>query len=198
MGNRLIRFIFLTAFIVFASCMATPTSEAEIQKTADSAFNQAHEPDLSGIYAKAIRYYINAVQQKDSTVLDTVFFIKRKNGQPDDFPDIQLPRSVNQTQLILLTQQQADDHKHNYRASSPCINLVGWVENQKAEFVFVAFYPGYTHQSDCHIQYKFNPSTNDFNLEKLTIDVLIYDSGGNPDHYAVYQDGRYTGDKPLN
>ncbi|MBS1653104.1 MAG: hypothetical protein JSU07_13945 [Bacteroidetes bacterium] len=159
--------------------------------------NKTDKTALTSMFVKAIHNYIDAVYQKDKTVFDTLFFINRKNGQPDDFPDIKLPQSINKTKLLLFTQQQADNHKQLYRPSAPCINLIGGVEKNKAEFIFVTFYPEYNHQYDCYINYKFNSENKDYELEKLTIEVLIFDKNKKPDHFAIYQDGKHTGDKPI-
>ncbi len=209
MKKSLIKFLGLTVFI--ASCSANVTEKADTIKTgSDSAMtknqfsdsiavdsNQVNKSVLTSIYIKAIQDYIDAIHQKDKTVFDTLFFIKRKNGQADDFPDIQLPLSVKQTKLLQFTKQQADHHKQLYCKSSPCINLIGGVEKNKAEFIFVTFYPGYNHQYDCYINYKFNSTKKDYDLEKLTIEVLIYDKKEKPDHFAIYQNGKHIGDKPI-
>lgn len=209
MKKSLIKFLGLTVFI--ASCSATVTEKADTINTGpDSAMsknqlsdsitvdsNQVNKAVLTSIYFKAIQDYIDAIHQKDKTVFDTLFFIKRKNGQADDFPDIQLPQNVKQTKLLQLTQQQADNHKQLYCKSSPCINIIGGVEKNKAEFIFVTFYPEYNHQYDCYINYKFNSTKKDYDLEKLTIEVLIYNKNEKPDHFAIYQDGKHMGDKPI-
>ena len=211
MKKSIIKFLSLTVFISFASCSATVTDKTDkVITESDSAItknqstdsiavdiNQTNKTVLTSIYVRAIQDYIDAIVQKDKTVFDTLFFIKRKNGQPDDFPNIQMPLSINQTKLLLLTQQQADNHKQLYCRSSPCINLIGWVEKNKARFIFVTFYPEYDHQYDCYINYKFNSTKKDYELEKLTVEVLIFNKNGKPDHFAIYQDGIHIVDKPI-
>ncbi len=211
MRKSIIKFFSLTVFISFASCSATETEKTGKDITAsDSAFtkkqstasiavdiNQTNKAVLTSMYVRAIQDYIDAIDQKNKTVFDTLFFIKRNTGQPDDFPNIQMPLSIKQTKLLLLTQQQADNHKQLYCKSSPCINLLGWVEKNKAEFIFVTFYPEYDHQYDCYINYKFNSTKKDYELEKITVEVIIFNKNGKPDHFAIYQDGKHIGDKPI-
>lgn len=211
MKKSIIKFFSLTVFFSFASCSATVTEKTdkvitesgstikEKQLTESIAIdsNQKNKIVLTSMYVRAIQDYIDAIDQKDKTVFDTLFFIKRENGQPDDFPSIQLPPSIKQTKLFLLSQLQADNHKQLYCKSSPCINLIGWVEKNKSEFIFVTFYPEYNHQYDCYISYKFNSAKKDYDLEKLTIEVIIHDKNGKPDHFAIFQDGKHIGDKPI-
>lgn len=153
--------------------------------------------ELTSIYTRAIHDFIEAIYQKDKTVFDTLFFIQHKNGLADDFPDIQLPESIKQTKLLLFTQQEAENHKSFYHEASPCINLIGDVNENTSDFIFVAFFPEFQHQYDCYIHYNFDRPMKDYELEYLRIEVLIYDKNGKPDHYAVYQDGKQTGNKPI-
>ncbi len=44
--------------------------------------------ELTKIYTKAIAEFIRAANKKNETAFDTLCFANRKNGQPDDFPDI--------------------------------------------------------------------------------------------------------------
>lgn len=157
----------------------------------------AGKPGLSKVYSNAIKQYLRSIHEKDKTTIDTLYFNKRHNGQPDDFPDIDLPQTINGTRIILLTTGEAASGKFRFGKSSPCINLIGWVDKESAEIIFVTFYPGFQHQYDCYISYNFNSKTKEFDLQTVRIEVLIYDRNGKADHFAVYKDGKYTGDKPI-
>lgn len=125
-------------------------------------------PDLTKIiYTQAIEKYIEAVYQKNQTKIDTLFIINRKNGQADDFPDINLPTSLKQTKLFLLSQEESNNQKYLFKKTSPCVNIIGWIEEQKAEFVFVTFFPEFKHQYDCHLLYKYNSSKKDYIFEQF-------------------------------
>lgn len=184
MKKNLITFFGTLAFIALIACSTTISEkEKTIKTTYDSTLiknqlpnsitvdsNQVLKVALTSAYVKAIQDFIDALYQKDKTVFDTLFFIKRNNGEPDDFPDIQLPQSIKQTKLLLFTQQQADNHQQLYCKSSPCINLIGQIEKDNAEFIFVIFYPSYKHQYDCYISCKFNSVKKSYDIEKLTIE----------------------------
>lgn len=185
MKKNLITFFGSLAFIALVACSTTfSEKEQTIKTTSDSILiknqlpnsiavdsNQVLKVALTSAYVKAIQDFMDALYQKNKTVFDTLFFIKRNNGEPDDFPDIQLPQSIKQTKLILLTQQQADNHQQLYCKSSPCINLIGQIEKDSAEFIFIIFYPSYKHQYDCYSSYKFNSVKKSYELKKLTIEL---------------------------
>jgi hypothetical protein len=154
--------------------------------------------DLLKIYSIAISQYIKAIYEKDKIKLDTLFFNKRKNGQPDDFPDIELPQSINGTRILLLTPDEAKSKQQFFKRSTPFINLIGFENEDKVEFIFITFYPDFQHRYDCYINYLYNSKTGEFDSGTTRIEVLIYDKKGNADHYSVYENGKYIPDKPLN
>lgn len=197
----------LMVIVVFTACLASNNDKAKAAKTAPDSSkssgtamidsNEVSKLVLTNLYIKAIEDYMDAVHQKDKTVFDTLFFIKCQNGLPDDFPDIQLPPTVKETNILLLSQQAAANHQSFFRETSPAINLIGFVEKDKATFTFVAFYPEFHHQYDAYLDYKFNSTKKGYELEQLTIEVLIYDQEGKPDHFAIYKNGKHLGNRPV-
>ncbi len=194
----------LIVFMALTACLASNNDKAETPPYSSTSAgttavdsNEVSSLVLTNIYVKAIEDYMDAVHQKDKTVFDTLFLIKRQNGLPDDFPDIQLPPKIKETKISLLTQQDAGNHKPFYRVNAPAINLIGFVEKNKATFTFVAFYPEFHHQYDAYLDYKFNSTKKDYELEQLTIEVLIYDQQGKPDHFAIYKNGNHIGNRQL-
>ena len=197
----------LMVIMAFTACLASNKDKAETAKTGpDSSTssgtsavdsNEVSKLVLTNLYIKAIEDYMDAVHHKDKTVFDTLFLIKRQNGLPDDFPDIQLPPTVKETKISLLTQQEAGNHKSFFRVNAPAINLIGFVEKDKATFTFVAFYPEFHHQFDAYLDYKFNSTKKDYELEQLTIEVLIYNQEGKPDYFAIYKNGKHFGNRPV-
>jgi hypothetical protein len=207
-----IEFLGLTVFLVFASCSASITEKSDTNKTEyDSSLtknqltdsiavdcNQVNKAVLTSIFIKAIKDFIDVIRKKDKTSFDTLFFGNRKFGQPDDFPDIKFPENINGANIILLSIPKAhSDIKKLYKKNSPMINLMGWVDKVKAEFVFVTFFPEFNHQYDCYINYVFNSTKKEYEIEKLTIEVLINDKNGEPEHFAIYEGGKHIGDKPA-
>jgi hypothetical protein len=120
--------------------------------------------ELSKIYSTAIGQYLREVSSNEKSAPDTLYLNDRKNGQEDDFPDIVLPKSIAGTRIIVLKPDEAKARQKNFKKSSPLVNLMGWVEKEKAEFIFVTFYPGYSHRYDWYINYNFNHKTNAYEL----------------------------------
>lgn len=149
-------------------------------------------PTLTKTYTQAITAYINAVHQKDQSRFDTLFLGKRP-----DFPDLDLPDTISGVNIRVLEEGEINRKKLNYQKTTPYINLIGFVETDAAEFIFVTFYPEFNHQYDCYLNFKVEPGKKEFVLEKSRIEVLVPGSAGKPGHYAVYENGKYTGDKPI-
>lgn len=212
MKVNIISFFLSIVCIALASCSATVTQNADSPSIeSDSALQQNQSSDsitmdpnlvstsvLTKMYVRAIHDFIDAVHQKDKTSFDTLYFANRKMGGPDDFPDLQLPKTISGVEIVLLSFGEAHTEKINqYKKTSPMINLMGWVDPEKGEFVFVTFFPEFHHTYDCYIDYKFNSEKKDYELEALTIEVLVMDKNGKPDHYAIYQNEKHIGDRAV-
>lgn len=169
----------------------------EHTKANDATAAESGDKEVAEVYSKAIKDYIEAVYQLDKKVLDTLFILKRQNGQEDDFPDIQLPQKINKTSIILLTQKDADLRRDASRKATPFINLIGNVDDNNADFIFVAFYPGFTHQMDAYINYKYDKLKKEYVLDQLSIEVVMYDKNKKPSHMAIYENGKHKEDRPT-
>ncbi|MFN0174597.1 MAG: hypothetical protein ACKVU0_08130 [Saprospiraceae bacterium] len=151
---------------------------------------------LSKIYAQAIADYIKAVYQKDKTVFDTLFFGKRAYGQPDDFPDITLPETIENTTIKLINPEVGEKMQRE-RKSRVYMNMIGWVDKETASFTLITFSNGFEHKFDCYIDYEYSNTQNEFGLAKLRIEDLIRNKEGKVDHFAIYENGKYIGDRPI-
>ena len=129
--------------------------------------------DLTNIYSQGIADFIKAVNKKHKTSFDTLFFGKHVYGQPDDFPDIELPRTIENTQIRLISPEDGLK-KQKACKSLVYVNMVGWVGQEKAEFVFVTFSNGCEHQYDCFINYKYDSRQKEFYLDKLRFEYYLY------------------------
>src|SRR5574343_116433 len=147
--RRLILFIFLYPFFVFGQSARFPT-----------------KLDFTKIYCKAISDFIKDAKEKTKSNFDTLYFGKRKNGQPDDFPDIKLPEKIENTHIRLIS-PEVGTLKQKELKSRVYINMVGWVDNKKAEFLFFVFSNGFDHQFNYTINYRFNVKLKEFELVKL-------------------------------
>lgn len=120
--------------------------------------------DLTKIYSQAIGDYIRLVNKEYNLTFDTLFFGKHAHGQADDFPDLELPSSIEHTNIKLVSPEQGEKTQKE-RKSSFYINLIGWVNADDADFIFVTFSNGFAHQFDCFITYKYDPNEKAFVIE---------------------------------
>jgi hypothetical protein len=129
--------------------------------------------DLKKIYSQAIADFIKAVNEKHKTSFDTLFFGKHVYGQPDDFPNIELPKIIENTQIRLMSPEEGLK-KQKASMSLVYVNMVGWVEQKKANFIFVTFSNGCEHQYDCFINYKYDAKEKKFDLEQSRFEYYLY------------------------
>ncbi|NVO03037.1 MAG: hypothetical protein HXX09_10095 [Bacteroidetes bacterium] len=169
--SRLLIFIF---FFSLSAC-GQPTKSS------------AAKTDLAKIYSQAIAEFIKAAFKKDKTTFDTLFFGKHVYGQPDDFPDIELPQTIEKTQIRLIA-PELGQKKQAERKSLIYVNMIGWVDNEKAEFVLVVFTNGGEHQYDYFINFIANASTNKFELDKIEFENYLNLKGEKPKRTNVYKD----------
>jgi len=190
-NKRISAILSLTLLVVMASCSAAQT-EADRRETGKSPGTQAKNTALTNMYIRAIRDYMDGVYQKDSTLFDTLYLADRKTGGPDDFPDVTLPREIGKTKIVMIPATSASKAPEiQFGETTPLINLMGWIDETKAEFIFVTFFPGYHHQFDCDIIYSFLPIEKDYQLENLTMEVPVAGENGKSGHFSIYQKGRF-------
>lgn len=127
---------------------------------------------LTKIYSQAIADFIKDANTKNKTKFDTLYFGNRKNGQPDDFPDIKLPETIENTQIRLISPAEGTI-KQNELKSRIYINMIGWVEKESAEFIFYVFSNGFEHQYNYTINYKYNLEQKDFELATLKFEAAV-------------------------
>lgn len=210
MKKNIFYLLITIALIALASCAgsttdqanqntATPTNSQQTTDTLATDSNQVSTAQLTDIYIKAISQFIEAIKQKDDITFDTLFIGDRKLGSPDDFPNITLPQKIKNVSIVMLSIPEAHGPKMKFfKKNSPILNLMGWVDKQKAEFAFITFYPNFDHKYECYINYNFNVTKNEYELTKLSIEVLMFDKKGEPSHFAVYENGKFKGNKSLN
>lgn len=147
--NKLITLLFFIPFFTFGQSKTFPT-----------------KADLTKVYTQAISDFIKTANQKNKTTFDTLYFGKRKNGQPDDFPDITLPKIIENTTIQLVSPETGAKLQKTNK-SRVYINLIGWVEKENIEFIFVVFSNGFAHQYDYHIHYNYNEKLKEFKLKNI-------------------------------
>ena len=148
--SRSLLFLFLLPWSACGQSTAPPSATADLVK----------------IYTLAIGDFIDAANAKNPIVFDTLFIAKRQNGQPDDFPDIVLPARIKNTAIQLITPEQGVKSQKE-RITRIYINMLGWVDKEKAEFIFIVFSNGFEHQYDYNINYTYNLKDGAFELTKI-------------------------------
>ncbi len=163
----------LLVFLALAACSpAAGDGTVSKDKTTDpvAKINTDSLPlsnnELTSIYTLAVSDFITALQQRNGTEYDTLFFGKRKFGQPDDFPDIELPAKISKTTLRLVSPAEGEILQNAIK-TRVYINLVGWTTKASADFVFVVFSNGFAHQYDCNLNYTFSKTANRFERTNL-------------------------------
>ena len=170
--------------IANSSAIATQQTNAA---TTDSLSIQKVE--LTKIYTQAIAAFIKAAYKNDKTTFDTLYFGKHIYGQPDDFPDIELPETIEKTQIRLVT-PEVGQKKQAERKSLVYVNMMGWVDKENAAFMLVVFKNGAEHQYDYFINFSYYTSTNKFELDKIEFENYLNLNGQKPKRITIYKDGK--------
>lgn len=177
--------ISLTLSFALSGCTTKPTSQStSANKSADTSFSTKNFPnntnssgkekeELTKIYSQAIGDYIRLVHKEYNLTFDTLFFGQHVHGQPDDFPDIELPSTIGNTTIKLVSPEQGEKIQKE-RPSSFYINLIGWANSYDAEFIFVTFSNGFAHQFDCFITYKYDTNEEAFVIETTRFKTYRY------------------------
>ncbi|MBP9195909.1 MAG: hypothetical protein KBF57_14590 [Saprospiraceae bacterium] len=151
----------------------------------------AEDSELQHLYIKAIAEFIKAAYQLDKPSFDTLFFGKHVYGQEDDFPDIELPNMIENTSIRLIS-PELGQKKQQEQKSMVYINLMAWLEKNKAEFLFVVFSNGSEHQYDISLNFTKNTQTQNYDLDKIEYENYLNLNGKTPERRVVYSKGKYT------
>jgi hypothetical protein len=190
--------IFYCNQIKSSTTVENSTTNSQPDNLINIATASLPDKELANLYTIAIKQFIQSIQEKDKIKIDTLFINDRKNDQPDDFPDIKLPAMIQGCSIVIIKQSDSKSKGGIFRESAPFINLIGMENEGSFEFIFVTFYPEFKHKYDCYLVYDYDEKSNKLDLKKTRIEVLIYNKAGVPDHYSVYENGKHTGDKPIN
>ena len=146
----------------------------------------------SKTYTMAIQDFMKVLYEKDKSTFDTIYFSSNEYFPVTDFPTI-----VDSTKIILLPSEEIDKHKVNFKKSTPFINLIFFVENNSAEFIFITFFPEFNHKYDCYLNYNYLADKNEFQLDKSRLEVFVPKTDLEAAHFEVFEGGKYTGIKLI-
>lgn len=118
-------------------------------------------------YVAAISEYIKALPKNDKNNYDTLFI-----GKHEDFPDIQLPKTIQTIPIVLLTNQEAEE-KFKYRSSFIFINMIGDFDKTLSFFKLIVFKTEKTSEKNYwwplhnfNTEFNFSINTKVFDKEK--------------------------------
>lgn len=185
----------LTACINHSSKKEIPNKNTKKYISVDNQHTKTVERDslnlqkenLTKIYDQAIQEFIKSAYKYNKTTFDTLYFGKRVNGQPDDFPNIELPEKIENVHIRLVTPEQGEKLMLENK-NRKYVNLVGFIEREKAEFIFVVFSDGLTHQYDYFLNFYNNSSTNKFELDKIDFENYLQSDGQKPKRISIFKE----------
>lgn len=159
--------------LLFAACAPQPsgpeTISADAKPSDDFIRFNANSPDLltkaevTKAYSLAIAEYINANYKSDS-LPDTIFVQKNT-----DFPEIRLPQTIQTVNISVLSMEEAENYLRS-RANWIGLNISGWYDKGKTEFIIVTFTDGFKPQHNCHLHFTYRQAVSDFVLDSLTME----------------------------
>lgn len=161
--------------LLYGACDAPP-SETKLESTrpdtpSDSILFNLADPDSSMFpkavvteaYCRAIAEYAKAAYSDGKSIPDTLFI--GTTGVGFQFPSIELPATISGVNVRLLSSDEAE-RLHLERKSYVFLNMVGWMEGDKAEFIIVTFFAGGKPQHDCHLHF-VRSGKGEFELDSL-------------------------------
>lgn len=165
--------IYLSAFYFLTACNADPLKEDKthlnvsetVHDTAniETASGPLSKSETEKRYSMAIAEYIKAMSSKNETPADTLFINKRS-----DFPEISFPASIEKVNIRLISE---DDVASYLKRQKPdvLLNVIGWLENNRSEFIIVTFHEGAKPQHNCHL-YFVHTDKNEMKLDSLSFE----------------------------
>lgn len=142
-------------FVVFLGCILFSFHSKIVAQSASS------KSVATKYYSQAITDFIVTLKHQHSFLPDTIYFLK--NNQ---FPEILLPHKVQNICIRLVANKEYDVILKKNPLSF-AVNLVGFVNQNDAEFIFVCFRPGYQHQFDLSFEYHKNKPQNCLSLDQI-------------------------------
>lgn len=167
--------LLILTLLLHGACDAPPSEtkreSARLETPGDSILFNLADPDSSMFpkavvteaYCRAIAEYAKAVYSDGKSGPDTLFIGTK--GVGFQFPHIDLPATINETKVRLLNSEESK-RLHIDRQSYVFLNMVGWMEGDKAEFIIVTFFSGGKPQQNCHL-YFVRTGKSEFGLDSL-------------------------------
>lgn len=128
-----------------------------------SQTSELSSAEETSIYSQAIADYIKAMRKDGKLRTDTLYFGKDVAGSALPFAGLKLPSKIEGVAVCFISSKEGEKSQKEI-PQRLYVNLVSWVNRDKAEFMFVAFSNGFEHQFDYSINYLYVPSKKNFIL----------------------------------
>ncbi|MGE0568836.1 MAG: hypothetical protein AB7O73_12895 [Bacteroidia bacterium] len=149
--NRFVIYIIKSFTILHFSCINSNSLDEPSNNTVTDS-NQVATDIITKTYINALQDYILNIGAEKNIQFDTLYLINRKNAGEDNFPDINLPQTINNVGIVMLSEEEANTSKKlYYKQRTPCINLIGWINKFDADFMFVTFFHDFQFQFNYHL-----------------------------------------------
>lgn len=172
-------FFYSLFFFVLLSChqerdkysvenIQSDTSDLTSQTEETNSTPDVNKDDLTNKYTQAIAEYMKACNDQNKTDFDTLYI-----GIHADFPNIELPKKIENTILIPVIPEQDKERLSPHRKSI-YLNIFGWIETETSEFIIVTFKIekkenifSYIPQHDCKLNFRVDSNTNTMKLAEM-------------------------------
>lgn len=172
-------FIYIFCFFSLLSCHHESANHSAVNNQRDTSeltspievtnsTSDGNKNDLAEKYTQVISEYMKACYDQNKTSFDTLYI-----GIHADFPNIELPKKVENTILIPVIPEK-DKETLSPNRKSIYLNIFGWVETETSEFILVTFHVekkennfSYVPQHDCKLNLTIDSKTNTMKLAEI-------------------------------
>lgn len=154
---------FLLACLLFAAC-ADQSEESMVCDSVRVVESDSLESDPAQekqAYLYAIANYIDSIYKHPLEPPDTLFI-----GKHDQFPNIQLPYTIQNIPVVLLTNDEYKV-KTEQRVHSVFINMIGTQTVNGWEFTMITLFDYAIPQHNCYVNFNYDSRVKEFTLDTL-------------------------------
>lgn len=174
--------------VLYCICLFALTANAQVHETATMVSDSVRE---ARVYSQAIAEYVKAVYKKDQSRFDTLFL-----GKHADFPNVELPARIENTNIVLVMPEDGLTRMQNGN-SLAFVNMVGDITEDSAEFVMVTFLGSARHEYDYFVDFEYNKERREFETVDSRFENYIYSKDGMLERIETYKDGKIVGEKAV-
>ncbi len=184
--------LFCISLFALTACSShtAENSNAQVHETATMVTDSAQEREANRLYSCNRGICKGSLQERPSR-FDTLFL-----GKHADFPKIELPAKIENTNILLVMPEDGLTRMQNGN-SLAFVNMVGDITEDSAEFVLVTFLGRARHQYDYFVDFKYNTERREFETVNSRFENYIYSKDGTLERIEIHKDDKHVGDKPI-